>query len=310
MASKHDTRAMVKLQTPEWVLWNGELRGWKDAVLHVGCEGVNRGLSVFEGIKGYWQIDGHFKLIQLRHHYERLLRSAKLLHIPCPLTYEEFERDVITLISALLSREKDMWIRTTLFVVEGHWGVNTRADMVMTAYHQDKDMPEPINLGISTWQRSTDVSLPYRIKAASNYQVGRLARMEGRERNCQDMILLNRLGRVAEATGSCVLIVREGTIITPPHSEGALESITIDLAEAIAKSNNIPFIRRPIDRTELYIAEEMAVCGTLAELVPIHFMDSFEMDTNGPILGKLRREFFDIVRGKKQHPSLELTMIQ
>lgn len=310
MASKHDTRAMVKLQTPEFVLWNGELRKWKDAVLHVGCEGVNRGLSVFEGIKGYWQVDGHFRLVQLRHHYERLLRSAKLLHIPCPISYEDFEKDVSTLINALLSEEKDMWIRTTLFVVEGHWGVNTRADLVMTAYHQDKDIPEPINLGVSTWQRSTDVSLPYRIKTASNYQVGRLARMEGRERNCQDMILLNRSGRVAEATGSCVLMVRNKTIFTPPNTEGALESITLDLAEAIANSLDIPFIRRPIDRTELYIADEMSVCGTLAELVPIRMMDSFELNTNGPILGRLQQEFFDIVRGKKQHPAFEFTTIR
>ncbi|MGI9553013.1 MAG: aminotransferase class IV [Aurantibacter sp.] len=301
---------MTKLQTPKYALWNGELIPWNEANLHVGCEGVNRGLSVFEGIKGYWRVDGQFGLIQLKKHYDRLLRSARLLHIPCSWSYEEFEEGVIKLITALLTKEKDMWIRTTLFVVEGHWGQNTRADLVMTAYNQDKGLPEPINLGISTWQRSTDISLPYRIKAASNYQVGRLARMEGRSRHFQDMVLLNRWGRVAEATGSCILMIRENKIYTPPSTEGALESITLDFVESLAKSRQIEFIQQPIDRTELLIADELAICGTLAELVPVKLIDNFTLNPDGPILGKIRKDFFDAVRGRIEHPDLESTTIQ
>lgn len=301
---------MIKLQTPKYVLWNGELKSWNDANLHVGCEGVNRGLSVFEGIKGYWRVDGQFGVIQLKKHYKRLLRSAKMLHIPCPWSYEDFEEGVMKLTKALLSKEKDMWIRTTLFVVEGHWGENTQADLVMTAYNQDKGLPKPINLGISTWQRSADVSLPYRIKATSNYQIGRLARIEGRSRNFQDMVLLNRWGRVAEATGSCILMIRDNIIYTPPHTEGALESITLDFVESLAKSRKIEFIRRPIDRTELSIADELAICGTLAELVPVKLIDDFTLNADGPILGKIRKDFFDAVRGKIEHPDLETTIIQ
>ncbi len=300
---------MIKLQRPEFAYMNGKLVPWDDAVLHVGCEAVTRGLNVFEGIKGYWQGQDRFGIVFLERHYKRLLRSAKLLHIPCPWTYEEFENAVFELMGALLTKEKDMWIRTTLYVVEGYWGEGTKADLVMTAYNQDKVQPEAINLGISTWQRSLDSSLPARIKTSTNYQVGRLARMEGKSRNFQDMVLLNYWGRVAEATGSCILMVRDGVIYTPPASEGALESITLDFVEALAGSLNYKFVRRPLDRTELLIADELAICGTLAELVPVQMIDTTPVDPNGPVLSKIRNKFFRVVRGEESDPALEITFI-
>ena len=157
-----------------------------------------------------------------------------------------------------------MWFRTTLYAIEGQWGEGTVADLVITAYHQDQKIPSPIKLGVSTWRRSPDVSLPARAKSGANYQVARLARIEGRSHGWQDMVLLNNSGRVAEATGSCLVMVRDGTVYTPPATEGALESITLDIVEALAHSMKMPFIRRPIDRTELLVADEIAICGTLA----------------------------------------------
>ena len=129
---------MVELQTPKYVYMGGKLRLWEDAVLHVGCEALTRGLNVYEGVKGYWQQDGRFGIVALRRHYERLRRSARLLHIPCGWTYAEYESATFELISELVQPDRDMWARTTLFVVEGHWGEGTVADLVITAYHQDK----------------------------------------------------------------------------------------------------------------------------------------------------------------------------
>ena len=209
----------------------------------------------------------------------------------------------------LLTRERDMWARTTLYVVEGHWGEGTKADLILTAYHQDKVIPEPIDLGISTWQRATDTALPARIKTSSNYQMGRLARMEGKSRNYSDMILLNSQGRVAEATGSCVLMVREGVIYTPPASEGALESITLDFIETLAKSLKIPFVHRPIDHTEVLIADELAICGTLAELVTINSIDGLPLNPNGPLLTSIRDKFFKVVRGEESQEGFEVSYI-
>jgi branched-chain amino acid aminotransferase len=300
---------MAKLQRPEYVYMRGALTRWDEATLHIGCEAITRGLNVFEGLKGYWHPDGEFGVLFARRHYERLLRSARLLHIPCPWSYGDYERAMFELFGVLVEKQRNCWIRTSLYVVEGHWGEGTKADLVMTAYHVDQEMPQPIALGVSTWQRSPDVSLPARIKTSTNYQAGRLARIEGRQRGCEDMILLNAAGRVAEATGSCLLLVREGKIHTPPASEGALESITVDLVEKIAGLLGIPFVRRPIDRTELSIAEELALCGTLAELVPVKSIDGFELDPEGPVLSKVRELFFKLVTGRERDSIVDFAFV-
>jgi branched-chain amino acid aminotransferase len=298
-----------KLQEPQFVYMGGKLRPWSEAVLHIGCEAVIRGLNVFEGIKGYWQSDGSFGVLMLRRHYERLRRSARLLHIPCQWTYEEFESAIFELLGALVEPDKDMWIRTTLYVIEGHWGEGTAADLVLTAFHQEKDLPEAINLGVSSWQRSSDVSLPARIKTSTNYQVARLAKIEGRVQGCQDMILLNQWGRVAEATGSCVLVVRDNAVLTPPASEGALESITLDVVEALAQSLGIKFVRRPIDRTELLVADEIALCGTLSELTPVKSIEGLLLPEKSPLLTALQRRFFEAVRGIDPHPFVDISVL-
>lgn len=301
---------MAQLQQPKYVFMGGQLQPWKDAVLHIGCEAVTRGVNVFEGLKGYWQPDGGpFAIVQLRRHYERLRRSARLLQIPFDTTFEQYQSAVNQLAGALLEPERDMWFRTTLYAIEGHWGEGTVADLVITAYHQPKSVPDPIDLGISTWRRSSDDSLPARIKAGSNYQVARLARMEGRAKGCQDMVLLNHSGRVAEATGSCLVMVRDGVIYTPPSTEGALESITLDVVEALAKSENIPFVRRSIDRTELLIADEIALCGTLAELIVVKSIEGLPLNPAAPLLSALQARYFRAVRNTEPHSFVELSTV-
>jgi branched-chain amino acid aminotransferase len=300
---------MAQLQKPEFVYMGGALRRWEEAVLHIGCEGVNRGLNVFEGIKGYWQPNETFGILQLKRHYERLCRSARLLQIPFDHTYDRYCKAIFELMGALLKPDRDMWARTTLFAIDGHWGEGTASDLIVTAYHQEIQESPPISIGVSTWQRSSDVSLPARIKTGTNYQVARLARIEGRARGCQEMVLLNQWGRVAEATGACVVMVRDGTIYSPPPTEGALESITLDIVEALAQSLAIPFVRRPIDRTELLIADEMGICGTLAELTLVRSVDGEALAEKWPVLEALQRRYFEAIRGIAPHPYVELTTV-
>jgi branched-chain amino acid aminotransferase len=287
----------------------GKLAPWEDAKLHIGCEAVTRGLNVFEGLKGYWQTDGQFKIVMIREHYERLKRSARLLHVPYDQSYDEYLGAVDELIGALATPQQDMWARTTLFVTEGHWGEHTISDMVVTAYHQEMKIPEPIKIGVSTWRRSCDVALPARIKTGSNYQVARLARIEGRPLGYEDMVLLNQSGRVAEATASCLLMVRNETVITPPATEGALESVTVDIVESLAQSMGIKFVRRAMDRTELLVADEIALCGTLHEVILVESIESFALSEKSPILGALQRRYLDAVRGIHPHPAVELTVL-
>src|SRR5208283_4193099 len=216
-----------------------------------------------------------FGIVAMPRHFARLQRSASLLHIPCPVDYPQFEQACHELVQLLYKPDSDMWIRAALYVVEGHWGEGTVADLVLTAYHQEKRPPEPVDVGISTWRRASDVALPPRIKTGANYQVARLARIEGRGRGYSEMVLLNQWDRVAEATGACVLMVRDGRVVTPPASEGRLESITVEIVRGICASIGIDFVERPIERTELYIAQELSLAGTLAELTPIRAIDGF-----------------------------------
>jgi branched-chain amino acid aminotransferase len=301
----------VQLQKPQWVYFAGKIRPWDEAVLHVSCEAVTRGLNVFEGLKGYWQQDSvNFGIVAMPRHFARLQRSARLLHIPCPVNYEQFESACHDLIRALYEPSRDMWVRATLYVIEGHWGEGTVADLVLTAYHTEKAPPAPIDTGVSTWQRASDVTLPSRIKTSTNYQVARLARIEGRKRGYSEMILLNQWGRVAEGTGSCVIMVRDGKVVTPPASEGALESITVKIISDICKSLGVKVIRRPIDRTELYIAEEICLAGTLAEIVPVRNIDDYPLPAESPILKKISARFWDAVRGIEKHPAVDLSMVR
>jgi branched-chain amino acid aminotransferase len=300
---------VAQLQQPKFVYMGGTLRPWNEAVLHIGCEAVTRGLNVFEGIKGYWQPDGKFKMLMVRRHFERLKRSARLLHIPCEYNFEQYCDAIDKLIAALVTPDRDMWARTTLFVTDGHWGENTVSDLVLTAYHQDKKPPQSIRIGVSTWRRSSDVALPARIKTSSNYQVSRLARIEGKPLGYEDMVLLNQSGRVAEATASCLLMVRDDTVVTPPATEGALESITLDIVEALARSMGIKFARRPIDRTELLVAEEIAVCGTLHEVTLATHIDGFSLSEKSPILRAIQNRYLEAVRGISLHPAVELTTL-
>jgi len=301
---------VAQLQRPALAFMKGKLVPWDEATLHIGCEAAIRGLNVFEGLKGYWQPDGQFKMLMMRKHYERLKRSARLLHIPCEYSFEQFYDAIDQLIGALASLDRDMWARTTLFVTDGHWGENTVSDFVVTAYHQEKGAPKPIRMGVSTWRRSSDVALPARIKTGSNYQVSRLARIEGRPLGCQDMVLLNHSGRVAEATGSCLLMVRDETVVTTPATEGALESITLDIVEMLAQSMGIKFVRRPIDRTELLVADEIGICGTLCEVTLATSIEGLALSDKSPVLSAIQRRYLDAVRGVDPNPFVELTPLR
>ena len=299
----------MKLQKPEFVYMNGRLRPWDEATLHVGCEAAIRGLNVFEGVKGYRQPDGSLAIVMLRHHYKRLQRSARLLYIPFKSPYEECVHGLRELAEALIQPNKEMWFRITLFVTQGHWGQDQVAEMVITGYQADTTLPRPIKLGVSTWRRSSDVALPARIKTGANYQVARLARIEGRALGCDDMVLLNQEGHVAEATGSCILMVREGKVYTPPATEAALESITLHAIEALARQLGIPFEKRPIDRTELVIADELAICGTLAEVVPVKMIEGRPLPAKSPLLQALQKSYYRAVRGIEPHPEIEMTKV-
>lgn len=300
------TASISQLQSPPWALVNGELVCYDDVKIHISAEALTRALSVFEGVKGYWDTANDvFAIRSPRRHYDRLMRSAKLLHIPIRFSYEEHLAGFATLGRALLVPGRDLWFRTTLYVTEGHWGEGTVADLVVTGFPQRKHDPDPMRLGVSTWRRGGDVTLPARVKSSANYLIGRLARIEVRRLGYDDAILLNDAGRVAEATGACVLVVDKGGIVTPPTSEGCLDSITVDSLEEVSRNLGIPFERRPIDRTEVLAADECGVAGTITELTLVDEVDGVTFDQSG-LLARLRRRYLDVMRGDVVLPGTDL----
>lgn len=296
-----------QLQRPQWIFAGGRVRPWDEAVLHVTSEGVQRGMNVFEGLKGFWQEDGRFGLLALPRHYRRLQRSAALMHMPLEMSYDEFEAACHAITACQREPARNMWIRATLYLVDGHWGVGDSSDLVLAAYHYPRGAPTRMATGVSTWRRASDNAVPARIKSGFNYLSARFAKIEGRGRGYPEMILLNEQGRVAEFIGSGLVIVRDGVVCTPPASEGAFESITADIVEALCRDLGIGFQRRPIERTELIIADEIGSVGTLNDITVIGSMDERPMD-DSPVLDRIFARYLDACEGRAPHPAVDLSI--
>jgi branched-chain amino acid aminotransferase len=298
--------SLSQLQNPPWALVNGELMPYEDVRIHISAEALTRALSVFEGVKGYWNDSGDvFAIRTPLAHYNRLRRSAALLHIPLTFSYQDYIDGLRTLAERLLVPERDLWFRTTLYVTQGHWGEGTVADLIVTAFTQQKENPESMRMGVSTWRRASDVALPTRVKSSANYIGGRLARIEVGRLGYDEAVMLNDFGRVAETSGACVLIAEKGRVVTPPASEGCLDSITIDALEQISHECGVPFERRPIDRTELLAAEECGIAGTITALTIVSEVDGFHYQQHG-VLSRLRDSYIDVMRGGLCVPGIEM----
>jgi branched-chain amino acid aminotransferase len=301
--------SLSQLQTPRWALVNGALQPYRDVNIHISAEALTRAISVFEGVKGYWNADGDvFSIRTPRLHYDRLCRSAALFYIPIRFSYEEYLEGLHTLAEQLLVPGRDLWFRTTLYVTEGHWGEGTEADLIVTAFTQQQENAEPMRLGVSTWRRAPDVALPARVKSGANYAIARLARIEVRRLGYDDAILLNPAGRVAEATGACVVIAAGDRVISPPTSEGCLDSITMSVLDAIGSDIGIPIERRPLERTELLSADECGLAGTISELTMVDEIDGFRFATDG-VLARLRRRYLQVMRGDVELPKVEMAKL-
>ena len=304
----HDA-ALSQLQHPAHAVVSGRLVPYDDVVLHAGMEAVSRAVSVVEGLKGYWDPDGEtFAVRTPREHYERLCHSASVMRMPVDFGYDEFVEWLTMLARELLVDGKDLWWKTSLFVTEGHWGVGTKTDLVITAFTQRQQSAAPMALTVSTWRRASDVVLPPRVKSGANYVMARVARIDANRVDRDDAIMLNEHGRVAEATTSCVVIVDRHGLVTPPSTEGCLDSITIDTLEAVCAEKGIGFARRPIDRTELLTAKECGLAGTVAELTLVRDIDGFEYRQDG-LLADLQEDYLQVMRRVEKAQGVEMATL-
>lgn len=276
-----------------WV--RGELQPASAATVSLLSPTAQFGLNVFEGIRAYWNTtEGRFVVFRLKDHIRRLLQSATLVGLNSPYSPADIEGAVIDTIRAT-GYSEDLALRVMLFVDgEGGWRNSEPVQMVVSPIPQPRRTPAAPGQTActSTWVRITDRSLPPRVKLGANYMNGRYAQLEATRNGYDVPVLLGADGYVAEAAGACVMAISKGIVITPPVYGSILVSITRDTLIELSTQLGLDVIERPLDRSELYIADELFLCGTAAEVTPLVSLDRIPVGDGN--VGPLSLAFLEV----------------
>jgi branched-chain amino acid aminotransferase len=293
---------------PKYLWWNGEQVAWEDATVHVTDIAWSATGGVFEGIRAYWN-DNQEELFvfRLQEHMQRLKNSSKMVRLPIQPTVDELVQITVDLLKANGSRE-DTYIFPLVYFGQAQTKRADPASLQGDLFVRTDPRPSHLGTGlehrakISSWTRISDNVMPPRVKNISNYRNGQLATYEVKLDGYDVALLLGADGKVTEAPGACLMFVKNGTLITPDPASGILESITRDALMTLAcQELGMPVVERRVDRTELYTADEIFLCGTMAEITPIVEVDRFQVGdgTIGPVTGELEQLFIEIVRGQE-----------
>ncbi|MBR5994329.1 MAG: branched-chain-amino-acid transaminase [Lachnospiraceae bacterium] len=308
----------MKYDVSERLIWlNGELKHVNDAMINVLSPTSQFGLNVFEGIPCYYNGDtGKLYAYRLDDHYNRLIKSAKLLQIECPYSKDDMKKAFMDVIKAN-EYDENLSVRQTLFVEGfGSWGSEGPTGMFVAPIPRGKTSAEynkkGLNVCISSYRRISEDNLSPRIKCGANYMNSRVGQREALRNGYDTCIFLNEFGKVSEGPGSCFFMIKDETVITPLLTDSVLESITRDSILKIAKNLGYKTVERTIDRTELYTADEAFLCGSAMELTPILSIDKNTLNNTSlkSISALLHSEYLDIARGKKEEYSDWITEIK
>ena len=295
----------MKTDVANRLIWyKGKIVNVNDAMINVLAPTSQFGLNVFEGIPCYWNDDEkQLYAFRLEAHYDRLLRSARLIQIKCPYTKSDMKNALVEVVKANESDE-NLSVRQTLFVDGfGSWGSAEPVDMFVAPIPKGRTSAEynkkGLNCCITSWRRISDTTLSPRIKCGANYINSRMGQREALRNGYDTCIFLNDAGKVAEGPGSCFFMVKNGTVITPKLTDSVLESITRDTIIQLAKMKGYPFVERSIDRTELYTCDEAFLCGSAMEVTPVLSVDRYEINNGkaGKITTDLHKAYLDAARG-------------
>ena len=284
---------------------NGNLMPLKDAKVSITAPGLSYAALVFEGIRAYWNKEHkQLYIFRLDEHLKRFINSMKLLKFIDYPNLSSIKADILQNIQAN-NYQEDIYIRLQGYIDEwGEMAVRSPVSTSIVSYPRPRAIAftEGKNFTISSWQRLDDNASPPRIKASANYLNSRLASIQAKESGYDGGIMLGPNGKVSEGPGGCIFLIRNGNLITPSITSGILESITRDSIIKIADTLKIKVQTRDVDRTELYIAEEIFYCGTGQEIMPILSVDKMLAGdgTPGKTTKALQSEFTEIVRGNNQ----------
>jgi branched-chain amino acid aminotransferase len=288
-----------------WIYLNGAFVPERDATISVRSRALNYGLGCFGGIRGYKSDDGQqVNVFRLDRHVRRLEQSARILRLRLPGPPEA----VADLVVELLRRNEmrgDVYIRPIVFANSNELSPVLDPETSATAIFC---MPlgrylsaEPIDVCVSSWRRVRETAIPARAKATAGYLNSALARREAMDNGYTEAILLTEDGHVSEGSAEHVFIVREGHLVSPPSTADNLDGITRhSLITLSCEDLGLSFAERPIGRTELYVADEVFLCGTGAEVTAVRSVDRRTIGDGriGFVTKRLSDHFEAVVRGR------------
>lgn len=285
---------------------NGEFLPAEQGVISVRTHAFAYGTACFEGIRGYWNADEQqVYLFRVREHYERLLRSCKVLHFSPPYTVDQLVAISTELIRHNGQRQ-DVYLRPVVYIGDQVLGVklhDMHYDFLLTSEPQGNYVDlAGLKCGVSSWRRVDDNALPARAKICGAYVNSAFAKTEALENGFDEAIMLTNEGHVSEGSAENIFLVINGELITPSPSENILLGITRDtIIELARRELGLITRERQIDRTELYTADEIFLCGTGAQIAPVVEVDRRSIGTGqvGPIGGELQKIYFNVVRGQR-----------
>ncbi|MGH9290687.1 MAG: branched-chain amino acid transaminase, partial [Acidimicrobiales bacterium] len=285
------------------IWFNGELIPWDDAKIHILTHTLHYGMGVFEGIRAYETDDGP-AVFRLTDHMRRMDQSARILMMPMPYSVDEMVQAVKDTVRS--TGLPSCYVRPIAYYGYGEMGLNTlpcSVDVAVAcwpwgAYLGDDSLTKGVRMKISSWARHDHNIMPPAAKTTGNYVNSSLAKVEALKAGYDEALLLNRAGFVSECTGENVFVARHGKLISPPLSAGALEGITQSTVMAIARDLGFDVELGDLSRSDLYIAEEMFVCGTAAEVSSVLSVDDRELPCPGPMTLAIGEEYGRVVRGQ------------
>ncbi|MGI8428653.1 MAG: branched-chain amino acid transaminase [Solirubrobacteraceae bacterium] len=288
------------------LIWhNGELVAWEDAKVHVLTHGLHYGTGVFEGERAYETSRGT-AIFRHREHLQRLFKSAELYYMPIPYSVEQLRAATHELLAANELRE--CYIRPLVYRGYGQMGLYpldcpvevSIAAWPWGAYLGEESKRNGIRAKVSSWRRIPPDSLIPHAKASGQYLNSVLAKVEASKAGYQEAILLDSRGFVCEGSAENIFIVSEGKIFTPPQTAGILDGISRKSLIQLARDLGYEVIERDLARAELYMADEVLLTGTGAELVPVREIDDHVIGAGEPgsATRELQRVFDDALHGR------------
>ncbi len=293
------------MQELEKIWMNGELIDWADAKVHVGTHGLHYGSGVFEGIRAYETSKGT-AVFRLTDHLLRLQNSAQLLNMGLPYTVDELRAASMELIAA--NGMPECYLRPIAFFGYGELGVaatGNPVDVVIMSwpwgtYLGAEGLKKGIRAKISSWTRVGPNVIPHVAKATGIYLNSMLAVMEANRAGYDEAILLTEDGFIADGSGENVFLVKDGTIYTPDLSASILPGITRDTVIQIAQDLGHTVVEKQLIRTDLYLADEVFMTGTAAEVTPLREVDDQPIGPPGPVTLAIQKAYLDTVRGRSE----------